>query len=551
LLDTGNLTSALSDMDRGATVALLSHARHIELASTTIKNSVNDELNSASKSISHIFFARVSEVKIKTRLRATNQENVADIAASIREIGLINPILIDSEINLIAGYHRLLAFKFLGLKEIPAIISSQQALKSQLQEIDENLKRAELTSIEKSVHIQQREDILRQLDQMAVKGDNRFSSTNKSTQKQRASEIGMSRRNYQYHKELENLHPEVKELLNDTAYANRLTDLVILARENDDIQLKVAKSLITGKSYSIKRALVMEKTKANRIASPYQEGLPNFKERYGEIPKSIMHMGRPTEEGLKTLWDLSANNEDLRKAKWITLFGAMTIRLYSWNPNHCAFLIDYYTRVGDTILDPFVGRGSTAIAAVMLKRNFVGIDLLPDAANHNQQVLEEYIDIPEVEWDIRCEDGIELRSLISSGMQIDGVITDPPYYENSEVYSDNPFDLSRMKRGIYLERISVFFANLRTIVKPSNIGGENRIYPVIVKVGSYRRGKSGLIDMAIDYQIIAERCGWVLWDKSFISLNTAMQSVGFQRNYLHGYVTKNYETILVFAWFQD
>jgi hypothetical protein len=57
--------------------------------------------------------------------------------------------------------------------------------------------------------------------------------------------------------------------------------------------------------------------------------------------------------------------------------------------------------------------------------------------------------------------------------------------------------------------------------------------------------------MAIDFQAVAEKCGWVLWDKSFISLNSALQSLTFQRNYASGYVTKNHESILVFVWFDE
>lgn len=494
---------------------------------------------------------KIADIKIKTRLRSTSEDNIREIAESIRDIGLINPITIDNEYNLIAGFHRLQAYKSIGLRSIPAIISGQQELNARLQEIDENLKRSELTAIEKSAHIEERENILRQLDKMAVKGDNRFSSNTKSTQKQRASEIGMSRRNYQYLKELENLHPEVRDLLNDTPYASKMMDLVMLSREDDTIQLKVANSLITGKSHSIKRALVMEKTKANRITSPYMEGMPDFKERYGELPKSIMHMGKPVDEGFRTLWDLAANNEDLRTTKKKMFFETSNLRLYSWNPNHCAFLIDYYTRPGAKVLDPFVGRGSTAIAALMLQRDFLGIDILSEITEHNQKVLSEYLDIPNTTWDIRQEDGVQLRSLLESAEEVDAVITDPPYYEKAEVYSENPSDLCTLSRNEYIAKLEILFRNLRQVVKPSTIGPEKQICPAIFKVGSYRRGKYGLIDMAVDFQAIAERCGWVLWDKSFISLNSALQSLTFQRNYASGYLTKNYETILVFVWFSE
>jgi ParB family chromosome partitioning protein len=494
---------------------------------------------------------RVDEVKVRVRLRASNDDNIREIAESIKEIGLISPITVDSDGNLIAGFHRLQAHKVLGIPEIPVIVSTQKELKARLQEIDENLKRAELTAIEKSVHIEERESIIRQLDKLSVQGDNRYSSVGKSTQKSRATEIGISRRSYQYYKEIENLHPEVKDLLNDTEQASRIMDLVMLSRESDDIQLKVANAIITGKAQSIKRALVMEKTKVNRIASPYLDGLPNFKERYGEMPKSIMNMGKPINDGMKTLWDLAANNEKLRTTKRRMFFETSALRLYSWNPNHCAFLIDYYTRPGYTVLDPFLGRGSTAISAVMLHRNFIGIDILPDAVAHNREVLQEYIDIPSVTWDIKHEDGIHIKSLLETKVQVDAVITDPPYYEKAEVYSDNPLDLCTQSRVEYMSSLQTLFLNLKKVLRPSLIGNEKRIHPAIFKVGSYRRGKNGLVDMAIDFQAIAEQVGWVLWDKSFISLNSALQSLTFQRNYSSGYVTKNYETILVFAWFEE
>lgn len=43
-----------------------------------------------------------------------------------------------------------------------------------------------------------------------------------------------------------------------------------------------------------------------------------------------------------------------------------------------SYFIQASTNADDTILDPFIGSGTTAIAATMLGRNFVGIELNPD-----------------------------------------------------------------------------------------------------------------------------------------------------------------------------
>ena len=83
--------------------------------------------------------------KIETRLvadlipyaansRTHSDAQVAQIAASIKEFGWTNPILIDGDNTIIAGHGRLLAARKLGMEEVPAIIldhltkSQQRAL---------------------------------------------------------------------------------------------------------------------------------------------------------------------------------------------------------------------------------------------------------------------------------------------------------------------------------------------------------------------------------------------------------------------------------------
>ena len=57
-----------------------------------------------------------------------------------------------------------------------------------------------------------------------------------------------------------------------------------------------------------------------------------------------------------------------------------------------SWFIRLFTEMGDTVLDPFIGSGTTAVAALMLNRHYVGIDTNLDFVNlseerlHNKQV---------------------------------------------------------------------------------------------------------------------------------------------------------------------
>src|SRR5690554_4204074 len=53
--------------------------------------------------------------------RTHSDEQVAQIAASIKEFGFLNPIIIDGSNGIIAGHGRVMAAKQLNLKELPCI----------------------------------------------------------------------------------------------------------------------------------------------------------------------------------------------------------------------------------------------------------------------------------------------------------------------------------------------------------------------------------------------------------------------------------------------
>jgi DNA modification methylase len=54
-----------------------------------------------------------------------------------------------------------------------------------------------------------------------------------------------------------------------------------------------------------------------------------------------------------------------------------------------AWFIKLFTREGDIVLDPFIGAGTTAIAAKQLMRQFVGIEIEPEYCKLAERSLEE------------------------------------------------------------------------------------------------------------------------------------------------------------------
>lgn len=90
----------------------------------------------------------VNEIVVKKRIRQ-DLGDLSRLMESIKTHGQINPILINSKRELIAGHRRLEAIKRLGWKNIEVrITDSEDAINELEMEIDENLHRRNLSAVE-------------------------------------------------------------------------------------------------------------------------------------------------------------------------------------------------------------------------------------------------------------------------------------------------------------------------------------------------------------------------------------------------------------------
>jgi ParB family transcriptional regulator, chromosome partitioning protein len=90
----------------------------------------------------------IDDIIIKRRIR-TSMGDLTYLMESISKFGLLNPINVTDNLELIAGYRRLEACRALGMKEIECtIIPALSKFDRLLIEADENLTRKDLTITE-------------------------------------------------------------------------------------------------------------------------------------------------------------------------------------------------------------------------------------------------------------------------------------------------------------------------------------------------------------------------------------------------------------------
>ena len=118
---------------------------------------------------------RVQEIQILRQWRVPG--NIDWLTESIKQHGLLHPISLTTEFHLVAGWHRLEAFRRLGRVTIPAFILRQESLASNMLSIDENLVRKELTALERADLLYERKRIYEILHPDTRRGGDRVIST--------------------------------------------------------------------------------------------------------------------------------------------------------------------------------------------------------------------------------------------------------------------------------------------------------------------------------------------------------------------------------------
>lgn len=149
-------------------------------------------------------------------------------------------------------------------------------------------------------------------------------------------------------------------------------------------------------------------------------------------------------------------------------------------------LISFFTKKNAVVLDPFMGSGTTAIAAFNLMRKSIGIDLNEE---YRKLALERFANKGMLDDDFKYYIGDSTKDIIKYG-EVDYIVTSPPYHnilknnskgirnDNSakgyrngarqgvEYYSDLPNDLGNQENyTTFLELLELVMEQCYRVLK--------------------------------------------------------------------------------------
>lgn len=226
---------------------------------------------------------RIADITIPDAMTACGKR-VIDIAASIAEIGQLQPILITRKGILIAGLHRLRAREHLGHEEIEVKIIDLDDARTRLAAIDENLIRKDLEALERAELIRERKDLYEALHPEAARPQGGRTKKNGEMttpfSEVTANLAGCDRRTVQQDVQIATaIPPDVRDRIRQTPVASNKQELLKLARHDQETQRKLADKLAEGSNhlYEAERALRMD------------EALERAKSLPADIPNCQVH----------------------------------------------------------------------------------------------------------------------------------------------------------------------------------------------------------------------------------------------------------------------
>lgn len=152
-----------------------------------------------------------------------------------------------------------------------------------------------------------------------------------------------------------------------------------------------------------------------------------------------------------------------------------------FDPVLCETQYAWFSRKGDSIIDPFAGGSVRGIIAVEMGRHYKGVDLRKEQIEANIKNAEICTG-EQPEW--ICGDSVNIKAIAPG--EYDFMFTCPPY-GSLEVYSDDPSDISNMSDDDFDKTYEKILSETVDMLKDDRFA--------CVVVGNYRDKKGYLRDL--------------------------------------------------------
>lgn len=170
----------------------------------------------------------------------------------------------------------------------------------------------------------------------------------------------------------------------------------------------------------------------------------------------------------------------------------------NWSPYVPRNLILRYSKVGDLILDQFVGGGTTLVEAKLLDRNIIGIDINPEALKRcKEKCAFDYESDSKVY--IRKGDARKLDFIPNES--IDFICTHPPYADIIQYSNDIIEELSHLSE-------KEFLLSMKDVAKESYRVLKRKKYCVVL-IGDIRRN-GHVIPLSFQVMEVFQKEGFLL-----------------------------------------
>lgn len=217
--------------------------------------------------------------------------------------------------------------------------------------------------------------------------------------------------------------------------------------------------------------------------------------------------------------------------------------------------IEVFTHRGELVLDPFVGIGTTFVAAQDLGRNAVGFDLKQEYIEFAKKRLGQKR-LAESKQLAICDDAHNIPDYLEEET-VSLAVTSPPYahmlnkprlnksirgdlrdnghYQKIQQYSDDPRDLGTMTHEEYAKSLTEIYGKILPLMKPrahcvinvNDVWWENRRYPThIYVVGALHKAGFELRNILIwDKRNLVNQVGIYGWPSNYIKLGATFEYI--------------------------